>query len=64
MIMIEKLKLRLFPCEKITARLMEGHAESARKNQEAHERLIAACEKGDENKKKCEPLLDFAFAGG
>jgi hypothetical protein len=46
--MFANLKHKLFPCERIMKRLMDSHAESVRKNNEAHEKLLTVC-----NEKTC-----------
>lgn len=58
--MLDRLKHKLFPCERVMKRLMESHAESVRKNQEAHDRLVTACQ-ADPKKKGCDRLQNIAI---
>lgn len=60
--MLDKLKNKLFPCEKVMKRLIDNHAESVRLNNEAQERLVTAC-KIDPRSKECERLPNIAFIG-
>lgn len=50
--MFDKLTAKFFPCEKVMQNLMDEHATSVRKNEEAHERLLRACSIDGNNKKK------------
>lgn len=58
--MFDKLKDKLFPCEKVMKRLLSNHAESIRLNSEAHERLVSACQ-ADPKKKGCDRLQNIAI---
>ena len=63
--MLSKLKDRIFPCEKLMKRLMESHAESVRQNNEAHTKLLNACNERScpvEKGGKPEKFQDIFFA--